>query len=190
MSILDLGLLWSIYYVLHSVLASSQLKKVGEQVGLSSQVYRLIYSFISTVGLLLLLLVTSTVESQVFFPSSIPLKYIAMVIASWGVMIVISSFRYLSLLVFIGLKSRVESGLITGGIHKHVRHPIYSGTILIVIGMLLYLPTSVSWMIGIITFMYLSVGIYFEEQKLVGEFGESYVSYKRKTPAIIPKLWR
>jgi len=34
--------------------------------------------------------------------------------------------------------------------------------------------------------LYTLIGIHFEERKLVEEFGQSYISYSRQVPKIIP----
>jgi hypothetical protein len=36
--------------------------------------------------------------------------------------------------------------------------------------------------------IYILIGAYFEEKKLVGEFGDAYTDYKRRTPMLIPGL--
>ena len=36
--------------------------------------------------------------------------------------------------------------------------------------------------------IYILVGAYFEERKLLREFGEAYAEYKRTTPMLIPGL--
>ncbi len=80
-----------------------------------------------------------------------------------------------------------EKGLIRKGTHAYVRHPIYSGIILIVIGMALYTPTDIVVLSVVCILAYLPAGIYFEEQKLIAEFGDDYLTYRREVPAIFPK---
>ena len=74
------------------------------------------------------------------------------------------------------------------GILTYVRHPIYSGTILIILGYLLYIPKLSSLIITLVVFIYLAIGIYFEEKKLKSEVGQQYLDYKRNVPSIIPKI--
>ena len=40
------------------------------------------------------------------------------------------------------------------------------------------------------TTAYILIAIRFEERDLVDAFGERYVSYRRTTPMLIPRLWR
>jgi protein-S-isoprenylcysteine O-methyltransferase Ste14 len=37
--------------------------------------------------------------------------------------------------------------------------------------------------------LYLVIGAYFEEQKLLREFGQEYAEYQAKTPMLIPRLF-
>jgi len=36
--------------------------------------------------------------------------------------------------------------------------------------------------------LYLVIGAFFEEQKMVKDFGQAYVDYKAKTPMLLPKF--
>jgi protein-S-isoprenylcysteine O-methyltransferase Ste14 len=37
--------------------------------------------------------------------------------------------------------------------------------------------------------LYLSVGIYYEEKKLIAIYGEEYELYRKKVPALVPLLF-
>jgi len=74
--------------------------------------------------------------------------------------------------------------LITSGLFRLCRHP-------------LYLITLLAWIITpvmsldrlafiIYTCLYASIGLIFEERKLVEIFGQDYIDYQRRVPAIIP----
>lgn len=178
---------WVTYLGLHSLLASDRLKAFAdENFKLSAQMFRFIYSLLSVVGLIALLLLMAVMKSVSLFHSGEALQYVAMILASWGVIIVIVSFRQIPGLAFLGLKKDQNSRLITSGIHGWIRHPIYSGTILIFIGMFLYSPTDVVLTAVLVNFAYLPIGIYLEEQKLISQFGKAYLDYRKEVKAIIP----
>jgi protein-S-isoprenylcysteine O-methyltransferase Ste14 len=78
-----------------------------------------------------------------------------------------------------------EPELVTSGPYKFVRHPIYSGILLAVLGTSLALDTY-----GLIAFG--AIGLYFiysarvEEQLMTTSFPSTYPSYRAKTKMLIP----
>jgi protein-S-isoprenylcysteine O-methyltransferase Ste14 len=106
-------------------------------------------------------------------------------LATFGVVVISQTFREHSALGFLGLK--VESKkFIRSGILNKARHPIYSGTILIVVGFFLFIPTVATLLSTLCILSYLPIGIYLEEKKLLLEFGDSYAQYQSEVPALIP----
>ncbi len=71
------------------------------------------------------------------------------------------------------------------GLHRYVRHPLYSGVFLILWGRVtgdFELATAV-W-----ASLYLLVGAWLEERRLLGLYGAKYAQYRRRVPAFVP--WR
>jgi methanethiol S-methyltransferase len=182
---LVLFLIWAVYLILHSVLASNRAKALF---GLAPHHYRLLYSIISTIGLLYIGFLMATIPAYYFYQPTDFFKYLGMVTASWGVMLIVASFRQISLKAFLGLKSIQSTNLVTDGLHGYVRHPIYTGTILLMLGMVVAVPSSAVLTSTIAIFLYLPIGIYFEEKKLIQEFGQEYLDYKSAVKAIIPRV--
>jgi len=77
----------------------------------------------------------------------------------------------------------------TGGMNAFVRHPIYSGILLGMIGLLLCLPTQMTVAGILVSLVYLEIGIRLEEKKLEKEFNNSYNEYKRTVKKVIPWLY-
>ena len=72
----------------------------------------------------------------------------------------------------------------TTGILKYVRHPWYSGAILLIWA---FGPISdVSLVSKIILTAYIIIGTFLEEKKLIHEIGEPYLKYRKKVPMFIP----
>ncbi|MEQ9050507.1 MAG: isoprenylcysteine carboxylmethyltransferase family protein [Marinoscillum sp.] len=190
MDYLIIGGSWALYFALHSFLASGRVKRsVQSSAPVIARGYRFFYSLISTVGLLWLIYLMAITPSASLFDPPGYLRYIAMILASWGVILVVTSFRHLSGWAFLGLKKEENKGLIRKGTHAYVRHPISSGIILIVSGMALYTSTDIVVLSSACILVYLPVGIYFEEQKLIEEFGDAYRIYQAEVPAIFPKIF-
>jgi len=78
-----------------------------------------------------------------------------------------------------------DEPLHTSGLHAYVRHPLYAGAYLLVWGNAqdpFGLATAV-W-----ASVYLAVGTWFEERRLLARYGDAYARYRAKVPALIP--WR
>jgi protein-S-isoprenylcysteine O-methyltransferase Ste14 len=78
------------------------------------------------------------------------------------------------------------SKLVKSGLYRFVRHPLYTAGLLF-----MWLTTNVSmntFIVFIGLTVYILIGAWFEERKLVREFGEEYIKYRRKTPMLIPGL--
>lgn len=182
---------WTIYFFLHSALASEEIKDQLIKLFKSNpRIYRLFYSLISTIGLVLLFLFLMTAPSIRLFETGGWGRYLGMVLATWGVIIMTIAFRKFSMGEFLGIKKDTsDDQLITSGLHGRIRHPLYSGVILLFAGMFLFIPTDLVAITCVIVYLYLPIGIRLEESKLINKFGQEYREYKKNTPSLIPKLW-
>jgi protein-S-isoprenylcysteine O-methyltransferase Ste14 len=116
------------------------------------------------------------------------LRYASVVLSIFGVLIIQASFRQYNFSTFIGLKPEVEK-LSFEGVSSKVRHPIYSGLILLVIGFYFLYPTLSTLIFCLSVFIYLPIGISFEEKKLIKRFGKEYLEYRTRTPALVPRFF-
>lgn len=118
------------------------------------------------------------------------LTYIGYMLAGLGTIILVKSFKYFNNLKFVGLTLhddlKEKEQLIIKGIHEYIRHPIYTGLILIFLGYYFYQPSPSSLVHFIMLLVYLPIGIYFEEKKLIDSYGDNYRKYKKTVSAIIP----
>jgi protein-S-isoprenylcysteine O-methyltransferase Ste14 len=162
---------WVVYFFLHSAMAG--------------RVNRVVYVVISTAGLLALLFYNGSIHSLKFFVSEGPVRYVSLVLTTFGVMIIQTSFRQYNFKGFVGV-SKEPQQLRTDGILKYVRHPILAGVILVVLGFFFFIPNLPTLISCICIFIYIPLGIYLEEKKLVALFGDQYIEYRKKVPAIIP----
>lgn len=79
--------------------------------------------------------------------------------------------------------------LTTSGPYAHIRHPLYFGTVLIMLGFIVML--KVYWIGALFLAFFLTVyvrTIQKEEAMLVAKFGDAYVNYRKAVPAIFPRL--
>lgn len=186
-----LAIFWALYFVVHSIFSLISVKGYFYSIGLKPQLYRLIYVIIAVVTLVAILMFSAMIDSGfVFYPTK-AVKLVGLLIAGWGVVISKSAFKSYDAKAFLGLGSlKPEDTFKTDGLLKKVRHPLYSGSILIVIGYLLFSPKLSSLITGFMMIIYFLIGIQFEEKKLIKVFGQKYIDYKRKTPMLIPRFWK
>lgn len=176
---------WIIYFILHSVLASTTVKATLNPRG--GRMYRILYTAGSTVGLLALVIYGATLHGEPFFNSHGMIRYVSLMLSTFGVMTIQLAFRQYRLKPFIGLEEE-KNQLKIEGILKTIRHPIYSGVILITLGFFLFNPTVSSLVACMSIFLYLPAGIYLEERKLIAQYGDEYRKYRSDVPALIPSL--
>jgi len=78
--------------------------------------------------------------------------------------------------------------LATTGLYAHVRHPQYSGFVLIMFGFLLQWPTLLTLaMFPVLVWMYSRLSLY-EERETEKTFGSDWRAYAARTPRFIPQL--
>ncbi|MDX1627591.1 MAG: isoprenylcysteine carboxylmethyltransferase family protein [Fulvivirga sp.] len=181
---------WILYLALHSFMASISVKMFFKQNGLKGRSYRIFYNVIAITGLLVLLLYNSTFGHQRVLPNNEVLKIMALCLGGIGVLILHATFKQYSFKGFLGVKKEISDILSTKGILQYVRHPIYLATILMLMGFFLFDPRYPTMVSIICIYLYLPVGIWLEEKKLLDQFGDQYRRYKKDVPAIIPDIKR
>ena len=81
-----------------------------------------------------------------------------------------------------------EGHLVTAGIYGVIRHPVYAFFLLELVAMVLIRPNVVSTVALALVAAASVYRIRREEERLVARFGERYLSYRRRTRAVIPYL--
>ena len=181
---------WIVYLALHSVLASAGAKEISARwLGNYHRFYRLGYSIFSTAGLVALLVVNGSIEAPYYMePMGIP-RFLSLVLTTVGVIIMQRAFKNYRIKAFLGFEQE-ESRLRRSGVLSWVRHPIYSGLILVTLGFFLFIPNLPTLITCACIVLYLPIGIYLEEKKLIREFGDAYLKYRKEVPALIPRWSR
>jgi len=153
--------------------------------------YRLSYSVFATITLILLLYFQYSFESPVVIKSGL-IKYFAILFLVFpGIVIMFISIKKYFMLLS-GVRSVFTpvpvSELKVDGIHRFVRHPLYSGTILFVWGLFFIFPFLSNLIAVVLLTLYVFIGISFEEKKLLKEFGKRYEAYILKVPMLVPRF--
>jgi len=185
-----LAVLWILFCFFHSFLANADVKNwVAKKLGDRYKWYRLFYTIFSFATLIPLLLFQFKMISPFVFTPSIITYILGGAIAAAGFVIMgICIKKYF--LSLSGIKTLITdhttNDLQVTGIHKYVRHPLYSGTFLFVVGLFVIIPQASLLIASAIIIGYTLLGIQWEEEKLVAEFGEQYRMYKKRVPKLIP----
>ncbi|WP_247236538.1 isoprenylcysteine carboxylmethyltransferase family protein [Telluribacter sp. SYSU D00476] len=184
---------WLVFGVLHSLMAS---KRVKEWVRLKMvsfyHYYRLLYNLLALLTFGLVLGAHRSAPAEYLWVPYGWMSYLGATVILLGLVVIGMAVRQYDLSEFTGLdvfrKSHASSAssLIRSGILRYVRHPLYSGTILISIGLFLFTPTISNSLLALFTMLYIRIGIYFEEKKLIDTYGETYQHYQRQVPMLWP----
>lgn len=83
---------------------------------------------------------------------------------------------------------RAEGQLVVDGIYRYVRHPQYTGILIITLALLIHWPTIVTVLMWPILF-YTYYRLARREERMAEEaFGDEYRNYRQKTPMFLPRL--
>jgi protein-S-isoprenylcysteine O-methyltransferase Ste14 len=88
------------------------------------------------------------------------------------------------------LEVRENHRLVTEGVYRSVRHPMYTALSLYSIGQVLALPNWVAGPSYLVTFGILfALRISAEEKMMLETFGDEYAAYMTRTKRLVPGLW-
>jgi protein-S-isoprenylcysteine O-methyltransferase Ste14 len=87
----------------------------------------------------------------------------------------------------VGIEKTTE--LVTVGVYRHIRHPIYSSGVYGVWGVFLKHPSWVGVCLAVIATFFLTMTAKIEEAENIRFFGAAYQSYMKQTKMFIPFLF-
>jgi protein-S-isoprenylcysteine O-methyltransferase Ste14 len=90
----------------------------------------------------------------------------------------------------ITLQLRDNHKLITHGVYRSIRHPMYLALLTFAVGQALVVP---NWFVGpfnaVVMVVLVALRLGREEQLMREEFGNEYAEYSRETKRLIPDIW-
>lgn len=90
----------------------------------------------------------------------------------------------------ITLEVREEHQLVTQGIYRTLRHPMYSALLLYSLGQALVVPNWIAGpSYGVAMALLVSCRLRPEERMMLEEFGKDYEAYTRRTKRLVPGVW-
>jgi protein-S-isoprenylcysteine O-methyltransferase Ste14 len=186
------SILWG---VVHSLLASHTVKDFIR--GLSGplafdRLYRFSYNFFALASLFPIASMLLVLPDRALYSIPAPWMYLTTIIQGLSLMLLVSTLMQTDPFDFIGLKQLTEIGparppaLVIDGWYAYVRHPLYLGS-LVLIWLIPAMTVNRLALIVVATF-YFIIGAYFEERKLLRDFGGQYAEYRARTPMLFPKI--
>ncbi|MCI1189696.1 hypothetical protein MON38_19920 [Hymenobacter sp. DH14] len=195
MLVLLLG--WLGYYALHSVLATNWLKTaVAARWPGWSAYYRLGYNGVAVVLFGLLMAYQQQLPARPLWRGHPGFTVTGWALLLGGAVVGLLALRSYNLAEFGGLGYLRRGGmpasttLSTHGLNAWVRHPLYSGLLLVLGGYVLVAPTLPRLIFALCSALYVLVGARLEEHKLLAHFGTAYARYQTQVPMLLPRLAR
>jgi len=183
-------LLWGI---VHSIMASLKTKvwvqrTLGEA---GKRFYRLFFNVFSVISFLPVLWLMVSLPNQVLYRIPAPWVYLSLAGQLAAVVMLVVGVLQTDTLSFIGLRQLIEgeersARLITRGLYRWVRHPLYTAGLLFI--WLIPVMSQNTLIVVIAATVYIIMGAFFEERKLKREFGQAYEKYRAETPMLVPGL--
>lgn len=81
----------------------------------------------------------------------------------------------------IGIDTKTKTSLITAGLFRVSRHPIYSGMIVTALGLFMVMPNLLSLLILAATMITIPIQARLEEEHLARVHGDRYLTYLKRT---------
>lgn len=196
--VLIIILLFASFGVLHSFLASLKVKQyLNRRLGKHIAFYRLFYNVSSIIYLVLIFDLAPRPDIQLYnLPE--PFDIIILVPQLFGLAGIFWTLRYFCAREFLGVNQIIRwfnneynvkeldehLTLRIGGPYRYSRHPLYFFSITL---LLFRAEMNLYYLVFLFCIAaYFVIGSYFEEKKLVEQFGDIYKKYQNAVPRIIP----
>ena len=138
-------------------------------------------------GLILLFAAAVFVMPPAVPPASEALRLAGLVLCGVGLAIIVAALSAMGRVMQVAPEPKADGHLITRGVYRWLRHPMYTGMTLIVIGLALRQPTLYVIVSGVALFALLLAKSRFEERLLTARYPD-YDTYRRRTWGVVPPI--
>ncbi|MFN4762167.1 methyltransferase family protein [Gillisia sp. Q332] len=140
------------------------------------------------VAIQILLFLTFLLDVNLFsFESPSFLEFILVLIGIVGLLLIIIAFFQLNKNLSPFPTPKEYSSLLTNGVFKLIRHPIYTGILLIFFAIAVFQGSGYRLLISFLLLILFHFKTLYEEKKLSEKFPE-YEIYKKNTGRLLPKI--
>jgi protein-S-isoprenylcysteine O-methyltransferase Ste14 len=181
-----------VYAGVHSLLASLGVKAwIRQRYGPGIEKwYRLAYNVFAVISGLPILALLYLLPDQVLYQIPFPWILLTSLGQMVGAVIIVVGILQTDAWHFIGLRQITQSDnhqksvMVSHGLYSRVRHPLYTGGLLLI--WLMPTMTLNLLTIFILFTIYLVLGAKLEEKRLLEEFGDDYRAYQAQVPMLLP----
>jgi methanethiol S-methyltransferase len=194
---LFIPLLWILWCALHSALITKAVTDYAKmKLGYQYRFYRLFFNIISLVTFAPLLYYSIAHRGPLVFQWEGPLLIVKYLLLAMSIYLFLAGARHYSMFQFFGIH-QIKTGQTGPALSEHdtfdatgilgvIRHPWYTGGIMIIWSSDIYLSNLLN---NIVISIYFVIGAFLEERKLLLEFGETYREYRKHVSMLIPYKW-
>lgn len=123
------------------------------------------------------------------WPASAGLVWAGAALAAAGVLVVSEAQRQMGVSFRIGI-DEAPTPLVTRGLFRVVRNPIFSGLLVALAGVVLIVPSLWSLALWLVAFVAIALHTRLEERHLLSLHGEAYRRYASRTGRFLPGVGR
>ena len=183
--------------ILHSAMISVTVTNLLQtHAGRHYRFYRLFFNLVALITLLPVIIYQHSIQTTAFFNWDGYLRLIQVTFIIIGIVLFLLGAKKYDARRFFGITQLTEGHstkslnatgeLDISGIHRLIRHPWYTGLLLVLWSRPLDPSTLI---INSVFSTYLIIGSLLEERKLVMEFGDAYRQYQRNVSMLLPFKW-
>jgi len=176
-----------LFGIIHSLLATRVCKAGWYAIGLSPRAYRLIYSCIAVfLTIVWIAFVHLLPDQPLYHLQGIP-RLLGYGVQLAGLWLFLAALRPIDVPAFLGLRSFPDTvePFVEQGIYRYIRHPMYTGIMLIMFAMPGQTLNSMNLFLCIS--VYFIIGSKFEEARMCAAH-PAYAAYMQRVPAFIPRF--
>jgi protein-S-isoprenylcysteine O-methyltransferase Ste14 len=116
---------------------------------------------------------------------NLPIKYIGLGLLAIALIWTIVAQGHMKNSWRIGIDTETKTELVTTGLFRLSRNPIFFGMILSLVGLFLTTPNALTGLFLILGYVLIQIQIRLEEEFLTKQHGQNYISYKQKVRRLI-----
>ncbi len=176
-----------LFAIIHSITASQQCKLWNYKLGLVEPHYRRVYVLFSVISTMLWMgFIASLPDYPVYHIDGI-WWWGLVLLQGIGAMIALAALQPIDGLAFLGIRrfKQDTDPFVIKGIYHYLRHPMYSGIMLIMLAKPEQSINSLTFFA--VLCLYFMVGSRMEESRMIAAHPE-YEAYRKKVAAFVPKV--